>query len=193
MFKTNFIGCISYIKAKDSTMPHHFFRLYLALISLHVMFSMSVIGSGTASTGMNVTAIVAGACSITATDASFGTISGIFTTAINAPTPGGISVLCTNGDDYIITINAGLNANSDYRQMVYTSNSTTYNIEYALYSDSGYSTLWGDGTTFGNGVSGTGTGAVEPYTVYAQIPIQTPTTPPIGGSYIDSVQVTITF
>jgi spore coat protein U-like protein len=174
-------------------MRYKFSGFYVA-VSSYFMLSGSMM-AGTATANMGVSALVANTCTIAVpTNVSFGTVSGVFTTAINAPTSGSINIQCTNGDNYTITIGAGLNANSNYRQMVFTSGGTTYNIEYVLYSDSGYSIKWGNNTTpFGNAVSSTGTGAVQPYTVYAQIPTQNLTTPPIAGSYTDTVVVTINY
>jgi spore coat protein U-like protein len=143
---------------------------------------------------MTVTAIVTNTCAIaTITNVSFGVTSGIFTAPVNAPTPGVLSLLCTSGDPYSITIDGGLNPNPSFRQMEFTSGVTNYFIEYGLYSDSGYTTPWGNGINFGNGVSGVGADSPQGYTVYAQIPIQNLTPAPISGTYTDTVQVTITF
>ena len=68
----------------------------------------------------------------------------------------------------------------------------TSTVDYNLYTDSGYSTLWGDGTT-GATVAGTSTGgntADSPITVYGQtaagqnVPI---------GDYSDVVLVSVAF
>jgi spore coat protein U-like protein len=171
---------------------YNFFGSYIAFVSSYFILSGSAV-AGTATANMTVTATVANTCTIaTVTNVSFGTIPGYFTSAINATTNGEISVQCTSGDSYNITIGTGAHSTVNFRQMA--DSTATYFIEYVLYSDSGFSTKWGNNTTqFGNAVLGTGTGSVQLYTVYAQIPIQALTPAPIAASYTDTVLITITY
>lgn len=136
---------------------------------------------------LTVTATVEDTCQFgTITNTNFGTISGLFQTTLNN-SGGSIIVTCTPTSDYTLTIDAGLNEDATSRRMT---DSTDF-IRYNLYQDSGFSTLWGDGTTFGNPVSDIGDGTPQTYTVYATIPAgQTPVQP---GTYSDTVMVNFVF
>jgi spore coat protein U-like protein len=63
-------------------------------------------------------------------------------------------------------------------------------VTYGLYKDTNRSQPWGDATTPGSTVAGTGTGAAQVLTVYGRVPPQTTPTP---GTYTDTVVVTLTY
>jgi spore coat protein U-like protein len=159
----------------------------MMLIVFNIFFSRLAF-CATATASMNVTATVGNLCIVTAVDTSFGTIGGYFLTVTNVSN-GSISVACTTGVPYTIAIGAGNNGNASYRRMVFAA---TNFIGYYLYSDSGYTTLWGNGTTYGATVAGTGTGLLQTRTVYAQIPIGQAPVP--AGAYVDTaVAVTVSY
>jgi spore coat protein U-like protein len=62
-------------------------------------------------------------------------------------------------------------------------------LNYGLFTNSGHTTNWGD-TSATNWVSGTGNGAVQPITVYGQIPATQYVAP---GSYTDTITVSVTY
>jgi spore coat protein U-like protein len=65
----------------------------------------------------------------------------------------------------------------------------TNHLSYGLYSDIGHTTNWG--TTNGQ-VTGTGTGAAVPITVYGQITAAQAAAAPVDN-YSDTITVTVTY
>ena len=68
-------------------------------------------------------------------------------------------------------------------------NGNTDKLAYNLYQDSGYATLWGDGTT-GSKVSLTGTGSTQTSTVYGTLSLNQYIKP---DNYADNLTVTLTY
>jgi spore coat protein U domain-containing protein, fimbrial subunit CupE1/2/3/6 len=122
-------------------------------------------------------------CTISTPGLDFGT-HGVLES--NIETQGDISIECTKGTAYAIALDAGVNASGVVANRAM--NSGTDKIGYQLYSDSGFSSVWGD--TFGTTTVGSAsaTGDAETHTVYARVPIQT--SQPIG-TYADTVTATI--
>jgi spore coat protein U domain-containing protein, fimbrial subunit CupE1/2/3/6 len=127
------------------------------------------------------------ACTVSTTGASFGTYD-VFNSSVNAST-GTITYRCGNGDrDILITLSKGSSSTFTTR----TLRNGTEMLEYNLYRDAAFSTIWGDGT------SGTTTYTIRNppnnqdviLTVYGRVPaLQDVAT----GSYADAVIVTINF
>jgi len=136
----------------------------------------------TATANLSVTANVAAACSISTAVVGFGAYTGA---QIDAE--GTVTANCVNGTTYNIGLGAGngLSATTSSRKMTSAGNS----LAYALYSDAGRTTNWGNivGT---DTVAGTGTGGNQDYPVYGRI-LAGITVP--AGSYSDTVVATITF
>ena len=140
--------------------------------------------ASTASTTFQVTATVASNCGISASNLSFGTYTP--DTALNGTTT--LSLTCTSGLAYNVGLDKGLNgADVSHRSM----NQGTNLLNYALYSDSGRTTNWGN-TVGTDTVAGTGTGSAQSMTVYGRIPAVQPVYVP-AGSYSDTITATVTF
>lgn len=92
-------------------------------------------------------------------------------------------VQCTNTTPFDIGLDQGLNFTTTRRM---DDGGTNY-VEYALYSDAGYATVWDDTA---NLVSDTGDGNVNGFTVYGRVP---PQTTPAPGSYQDTVTIEVTY
>jgi spore coat protein U-like protein len=127
-----------------------------------------------------------GACTVSTTGASFGTYD-VFNTSANAST-GTITYRCGNSDkDILITLSKGSSSTFTTRTLT----NGTEVLEYNLYRDATFSSIWGDGT------SGTATYTIRNppnqdviLTVYGRVPaLQDVAT----GSYADAVIVTINF
>jgi spore coat protein U-like protein len=146
--------------------------------------STSAFASNNANTTFNVTATVVTACTVSATAMSFGTVVPS-TTLATYPTQSSISVNCSTGDVYTIALTAGggTGAIETSRFMMNGANK----LAYALFNDSLRTVNWG---TAAGTVSGTGTGAAVPYTVYGQISAQTV---PVNGAYSDTITVNVTY
>jgi spore coat protein U-like protein len=135
-------------------------------------------------TPFTVSAIVGGACTVTATNLNFGTQT-LLNAGVDASNT--VSVRCPAAMPYTIGLNGGNAGTSDpaAREMNNGGNIVTYGI----YRDAARSLGWGD--TIGvNTVGGTGTGSFQNYTAYGRIPAQA--TPP-PGSYSDTIVVTVTY
>ncbi|VVE12074.1 Csu type fimbrial protein [Pandoraea terrigena] len=123
-------------------------------------------------------------CTIAATNITFATQS-----ALDRPVTGAgqLTVQCTQNDAYRISLSGGQLGTVTSRYM--TSQSAS-NIGYQLYLDSGYATIWGDGSSGTSPLTGIGTGLVQFIPIYARVPSQS--TPP-PGVYTDTVTATIQF
>ncbi len=160
-------------------------RIHLAaLAALSCVAGMPAVYAATATTTFNVTANVPNTCSVTAVDLAFGSYVG--TADVLGTTT--VTVKCTSGLDYDVGLDDGLNysACSSHRCMKH---GTADYLNYELYSDSARTTRWGH-TIPTDTVSGTGTGADQPLTVYGLLPLGQNL---IGGDYLDTIQVTVTY
>ena len=124
---------------------------------------------------------------LTASDIDFG--STIPTAGGQVDQTGTISVNCTNGTDYTLSLSGGGSGDTAARRMV---GPASTNISYQLYQDAARSNVWGN--TTGSQVSGLGAGLGAAYqidhTVYARATL-------VGnepaGNYTDTVTATLTF
>lgn len=118
------------------------------------------------------------------TNVAFGS-QGLLNTAVN--TSGALSVQCTNATPYNVGLDPGgaTGATVTTRQMSGGGGA----VGYALYRDSARTLNWGQ-TVGSDTLAGTGNGAAQSITVYAQAPAQTT---PAPGAYTDAVNVTITY
>ena len=135
--------------------------------------------------GFTVTATVINNCQISATNVAF-TSTGVLNSALNAT--GAITARCTNGDAFRIALSSGSSGNVAARQMQRSGGGGTVN--YQLFTDSSYTSAWGDGTAGTTMATGTGSGNAVSINVYGRVPAQNT---PIPGSYSDTITATITF
>jgi spore coat protein U-like protein len=76
--------------------------------------------------------------------------------------------------------------------MSQTSPTGSGTLNYSLYQDAAYSTIWGNTTgTGGNVVTGVGNGSAQPLTVYGLIFANNPNA--IPASYQDTIAANVTF
>lgn len=121
-------------------------------------------------------------CLVSAQNISFGT-RGVLTS--NTDAQGQISVRCTPGTAYSVSLNGGLaNAAPTARRMTLGAGFVTY----GLYRDNARTQPWGSGV--GQTVAGTGTGLAQPIAVFGRVP---PQTTPAPGTYADTVVATVTY
>ena len=138
--------------------------------------------AATATGSMTVTATVAATCVIAAAPLAFGNYSGLQSDATAV-----LSITCTNTTPYTIGLGVGLGTGATVTSRKMTL--TTATLGYALYSDTGRTINWGltPGT---DTVAGTGSGAVQPITVYGRVPAGEFVAP---GAYTDTVVATVTY
>jgi spore coat protein U-like protein len=111
--------------------------------------------------------------------------SGVIATAMNQTST--VQVQCTNTTPFNIGLNAGTATGATVTTRKMTSGSNT--INYSLFRDAGMTSNWGQ-TVGTDTVSSTGTGAVQSFTVYGQVPAQST---PAPGAYSDTITVTVTY
>jgi spore coat protein U-like protein len=126
-------------------------------------------------------------CSVSTTNINFG---GAATLTNNIDSNGTVSVTCTSTTPYKISLGYGngTGAGGSGRAR-YMPGPSGNQISYNLYSDSGFSSIWGNNLGVDT-VSATGTGADQDFTVYGRVPPQSSV--PVGY-YSDLVVVTVTF
>lgn len=104
----------------------------------------------------------AASCTVKATGVSFGNYSTTVLTVV-----GTVTVTCTKGSSYSISLNQGLGPGATVTSRSMTSGANV--LGYGLYSDAARSVNWGDSSGT-NWVTGTGTGKAQKYNVYGEIP-----------------------
>ena len=136
-----------------------------------------------ATTTFNVTATVLKDCIVSATALPFGNYIGA---VVNVSST--VTVTCTNSTAYTVGLNAGLTTSATVttRQMGITQ--PAGGLNYSLLTTSFTGSNWGN--TSGSWVSGTGSGAAQPLTVYGVLPAGQYVPP---GSYTDTIAVTVTY
>lgn len=136
-----------------------------------------------ATTSVPMNGSVTGTCSLSAASLGFGT----YNPGAVLDSTADVSVNCTNATPYTVSLNGGLNLSGGTRRMAGPSGSF---LSYGLFRDSARTSAWGDGTSLGAKVSGTGSGNQQNLPVYGRIGANQLVR---AGSYSDSVQVTIEY
>jgi len=164
---------------------------------LPALFLMSVdaphqASAATATANLTVSATISNTCTITTAAVAFGAYDPI---VANATSPlngtGQITTTCTAGASPVITLGQGSNAGggstnpAPVRRMA---NGTNY-MAYALYQDSGRSTVWGN-TPATAPAAVAGTGLAQNTTVYGQVAAGQDLP---AATYTDTVVATVTF
>ncbi|VVD82393.1 secreted pili protein involved in motility and biofilm formation [Pandoraea capi] len=122
-------------------------------------------------------------CTIAAANITFATQSAL---ASPVASSGQLSVQCTKNDAFRVSLSGGLLGTVTSRTMT----GLTASVRYQLYLDSGYATIWGDGTAGTSQLTGVGTGLVQVIPIFALVPSQST---PAPGVYTDTVTATIQF
>lgn len=144
---------------------------------------LAVVGTANAATAtstLDVSANIISACTTATAPVSFGTV----VSGSGASASGSVDVTCDSGVPYTVALDAGQYDDGATRRI---SDGAANFLSYTLVD--GTSADWGDGTTFGGTVAGTGTGAVVNHVVDATL---------IGaavpvGTYSDIVNVTVNY
>jgi spore coat protein U-like protein len=142
--------------------------------------------ASTTTGNVTVTVTVQTSCTVSTDTLAFAPYSG--TTENGSST--GLTVTCSNGTPYNIGLDGGLHGGTpggtNYMQIA----GGTTKVSYQLFSNSGYSTPWGN-TIGTNTVSSTGTGIAQtPFVIYGTIPAGQAV---VAGNYSDTVIATVTY
>ena len=154
-----------------------------AVLALSIASAPESAFATTATANIAVSTTVTNACTIQAGTLTFAAYTGA---AIQAT--GTFTVNCTNNGDYTIALNAGAGTGASFATR-YMMNGT-YKLGYNIYTTTGDTTVWGDGTGSTATVAGVGTGSSQTISVYGAIPANEAA---ISGNYTDTVVATITY
>lgn len=135
--------------------------------------------AATATGTLDVQATVVNTCSVSTAPVVF---SNVGLSQVDAT--GSITVNCTNTSGFSVRLDGGNSGNINARKLNHDTLPASF--DYQLYTDAGFNTVWGDGTTGG---VGSGTGPTQTLTVYGR----TMSTPDTAGAYSDEVEVTVVY
>ena len=160
----------------------NFVKLALPSAVLALGFISTPASATSPATGtMTVSASVQTSCSVTATPLAFGVYTGTVVTSTS-----NITVLCNTDDLVTISLSDSTTSGGAYQMNDVTSSNS---LNYKLFQDSAYTTLWGSNTTAMAGVSISGT-ISKSFPVYGQIP-SNQNSP--AESYTDTITVTVSY
>lgn len=157
-------------------------RLYATAVIFGLSCTIAL--AATISATFNVQIQIQQACStLTANTMAFGN-QNILASTVDATAS--VSLVCTNSTPFTISFDKGINGTSTLdRQM--RGGPANEAVTYQLYQDAARTVIWGETT---DARSGTGSGVAQAFTVYGRVPAQTT---PAGGSYSDTITVTVTY
>ncbi len=135
-----------------------------------------------ATTHFTLTVSIQAACTISANPLNFGNY-----TEAQLRSTTTLSVTCTDLAPYTVGLNAGTTTGATVTNRMMTGPRGA-TLNYSLFSNSAYTTNWGNST--GSWVSGTGSGTAQTLTVYGQIPANQHTW---SGIYTDTITATVTY
>lgn len=180
----------------NTTLPAGVYQQDLTNSQVALNYSYSTGTPATCSTGGNnivigsfgftPTATVINNCYVTTAPVNFGSAT---TLGGSLTANGAIKATCTMSDSYTIKLNAGGTSGATLADRRMQGPGTNV-AHYQLYTNSGLTTVWGDGTSSTSTVTGTGNATQQSYTVYGRVQSQTT---PAPGSYSDAVTVTVTY
>ncbi len=163
--------------------------LMLSVLSLGLAFAGAAQAAVLGASTLSVSANVQTTCTVTTTPVNFGNVTPGGYMAYTAE--GDVTVNCPSTTPYKISLDAGQRYSlSDGLRSL----SGVNNLPYALFTDAGYTTEWGDSdyaNTYPNGASfaDTGIGANQLHTVFGVLDASTA----ISGAYSDVVGVTVQY
>lgn len=142
--------------------------------------------AGTVQTTMNVSATVQSSCLVSAAPMLFGSYDPNNASPTNATTS--ITVTCTTGTSFGVGLSAGSTSGATItaRHMGNAAN----RLNYALFSDSGRTTNWGNSPGVDAPANTTATAVPSVISVYGQIAAQQNIP---AGAYSDTITVTVTY
>ena len=129
-----------------------------------------------------VTATVAAACTVSATNLNFGT----YMSSADDYATSTITVTCTNTTPYTVGIDYGVTNQPQNRYMTSAGGAA---LQYLLFQDAAHTVAWGV-PFYNTAYSGTGTGAAQALTVYGDLYAGQYGTP---GSYTDTLTVYVNY
>jgi spore coat protein U-like protein len=154
---------------------------------LSIVLAATPASAATTGTTLNVSATVTANCTVSSSPVAFGSVNPLSGSDVDAS--GGITVTCTNGTGWVATAGLGSGTGASFASRKMTFGASLLN--YTLYTDSGRTNVWGDGSGTTTTFSNTGSGVAQAVTVYGRVPSGQVSVPP--GGYADTVAVTVTY
>ncbi|AUG53830.1 Csu type fimbrial protein [Thalassospira marina] len=162
------------------------FRILHCIIVVLVFGFVSLARAQTSTAQFNVQITITAECQVDSAEdmdfASFGVLDS------NVQSSSSVSVQCTNDTAYNVGLSPGLGVGATVAGRLMTGPGGQ-TVSYQLYQDAGRTQVWGN-TVGADTVASVGTGDVQSYTVYGQVPAQLT---PSAGVYADVVTVTVTY
>ena len=158
--------------------------------------AVQLFAASSAGVGLSVTASVTAKCSVSSTSVvAFGPYDPVVTNASGGADldgTGSVGIKCTPGNGTSISLDSGANASGNQRRMQGPAGSSSAFLNYDLYSDSGRTTAWGNGSNGASSfaISAASNAAERTFTVYGRIPKGQDVN---VGSFTDTVQATVNF
>ena len=147
----------------------------------------AVYSNGSKGASFDVTMRIVADCAIAVNGIDFGQTQGVLATAVTSTS--NISVTCSNTTPYNIGLNAGTGTGSSgTTRYLSGTGANAGTVRFNLFQAPGASP-WGN-TQGTDTLGGTGTGAAQNLTVYAEIPAQATPTP---DSYKSTITATVYF
>jgi spore coat protein U-like protein len=164
----------------------------LALVGVALMIGASVTRAAETTGTFQASATINANCLVATNNLSFSVYDPLSGTDNDAATT--ISVRCTNGTGFTVALNAGVTTGATLAQRLMT-NGTSF-MNYNLYTTSGRTTVFGDGSGATATVGGTGAGLGAPQAqtvdVFGRIPAGQDTL--TTGAYTETtITATVTF
>lgn len=169
-------------------------RLAAGLSAALLVLAVTAVQAGTSTALMNVSATVPQSCSAAAGTLAFGEVSAAVLKDVTTT----LSVTCPAGLAYKVTMDAGqhFDAARGLRTMTGPNGAK---VRYSILKNAEGSGQWGDNDfaatyPYGSSLSFTGTGAVQPITVYGRVqPSGNNDLVFVAGDYSDQVVVTLNY
>ncbi|PFH12009.1 spore coat protein U-like protein [Collimonas sp. PA-H2] len=170
-----------------------FVRNGIFIIASAIVCSGASAGTGTAT--MTNTVTVANNCSISTLGFTTSYDPIVANATANQTATASVTTTCTTGDNPVITLGQGANANTGSTNAVplrrlSSGGGTPIYINYGLFSDSGYTVTWGN-TAGTSPAAVTANGTPTAITIYASVPAGQIAA--IAATYTDTVVATVTF
>lgn len=156
------------------------------ILPLMLSTLISQVFATSVNSNLQTTANLVSTCSLAVNNMSFGNMTPSITGVISATSV--VNAICSNGVTYTLSLNAG-NGTISNRIMKGVSQGSFENLAYNIYTDSGYTTIFGDGTT-GSTISLVGTGSTQATTIYGNLSLNQYLTPDF---YTDNLTITLNY
>lgn len=162
-------------------------RIVIVSVAAALAFGSAPALAATASNTMPVLVNVVNSCTIVASPLDFGTLTGVGGTNVDSTAT--VSLNCTQGAAYDVSLNLGANATGTQRYLVNALDATK-KIPYSIFTNAARSAAWGQ-TSGTDTVRGTAGATPLSLTAYGRIPSTATAVP--AGDYKDTVTVTVAF